>query len=406
MLLVTFMVHFVVLAARVVANPTVIHDSGSRISLPISRHISRNGKLDLIQRDRKHSKSSVKDGQRQTPNLTVNDTGVVYVTNVGVGNPATSYNLILDTASANIWVGANQPYKMTSSSVKTGDSVSVHYTSSADFTGSEYRDTVTFAPGLAISQQSIGVADSGNLGGFHPFDGILGIGPQTLSVGTLDPDESSAIPTVTDNLFQQGKICQNIVALYFEPMNSGSVGEMTFGDTDSSKYTGSITYFPITKTNPAAKYWGVDASFRYGDASVILKTTAGVIDTITKLILITTDAYNNYVSATGAVLDKGTGLLSITSEQYGNLQSLFFDIGGSTYEITPNAQIAPRALNKFIGGTSDGIYLVVQDISLSRLAGMDFILGRPFLERFYTVFDSGKSSIGFAMTQFTKADTN
>jgi cathepsin E len=186
---------------------------------------------------------------------------------------------------------------------------------------------------------------------------------------------------------------------------------------------------PITKADPADKYWGVDASFRYGGASVILDTTAGVIDTITELILITTgklicnsdpypnmygfislspalDAYNRYVSATGAVLDKGTGLLSITSAQYGNLQSLFFDIGGTTYEITPNAQIFPRAWNDAIGGTSDGIYLIVQDISYSRVSGVDFILGRPFLERFYTVLDSGKSSVGFATTKFTEADTN
>jgi hypothetical protein len=151
MLLVTFLVSFVVLATRVVAGPTVIRDSDSRISLSISRHINPNGKLDLIQRDRKHSKNSVKDRQRRsssTPNLTVSDTGTVYVTSVGIGEPATSCessqlppgivsympnldNLILDTAGANIWVGANQPYKMTSSSVKTGNSV-VSVVSSAD----------------------------------------------------------------------------------------------------------------------------------------------------------------------------------------------------------------------------------------------------------------------------------
>ena len=144
MLLVTFLVPFVVLAARVVASPTVIRDSGSRFSLPISRHISHNGlDLDLFQRDRKYSKYSVRGSQRRsssTPTLIVNDTAEVYGTSVGVGEPATSCEssqlppgivtympnldgLILDTASANIWVGANQPYKMTSSSVKTGDSV-------------------------------------------------------------------------------------------------------------------------------------------------------------------------------------------------------------------------------------------------------------------------------------------
>ena len=70
------------------------------------------------------------------------------------------------------------------------------------------------------------------------------VGPRNLSVGTLWPDKSSAIPTVTDNLYRQGKISQNLVALYFEPTNSTSAtnGEVIFGSTDSSKYTGDITY--------------------------------------------------------------------------------------------------------------------------------------------------------------------
>lgn len=117
-------------------------------------------------------------------------------------------------------------------------------------------------------------------------------------------------------------------------------------------------------------------------------------------------AYNAYANATGGILDEGTGLLSITPQQYQNLKSLYLDIGGSTYEITSNAQILPRALNEASGGASDGIYLIVQDISFSRLSNIPFILGRPFFERFYIVLDSGNSSVGFATTQFTNAETN
>jgi cathepsin E len=48
----------------------------------------------------------------------------------------------------------------------------------------------------------------------------------------------------------------------------------------------------------------------------------------TTLLLLATDAYNRYVSATGAVFDNTTGLLQITSAQYTKLQSLFFHING------------------------------------------------------------------------------
>ena len=46
-----------------------------------------------------------------------------------------------------------------------------------------------------------------------------------------------------------------------------------------------VTRRPITTTKPASKYVGVDQSILYGD-QVVLKTTAGILDTGTTLILI------------------------------------------------------------------------------------------------------------------------
>jgi hypothetical protein len=40
--------------------------------------------------------------------------------------------------------------------------------------GTEYIDTVTIAPGVVISQQSIGVTSNATATGFNPLDGILG----------------------------------------------------------------------------------------------------------------------------------------------------------------------------------------------------------------------------------------
>lgn len=91
------------------------------------------------------------------------------------------------------------------------------------------------------------------------------------------------------------------------------------------------------------------------------------------------DAFEKYKSATGAVMDSTTGLLSITAEQYENLKSLFFEIGGTTYELVPNAQIWPRSLNEQIGGAANGIYLVITDIGTPSGHGLDFMNGYTFL---------------------------
>lgn len=49
---------------------------------------------------------------------------------------------------------------------------------------------------------------------------------------------------MTDNLFSQGLITQNLVSVSFEPtqQEDNVNGELTFGGTDSSKFTGSINF--------------------------------------------------------------------------------------------------------------------------------------------------------------------
>ena len=54
----------------------------------------------------------------------------------------------------------------------------------------------------------------------------------------------------------------------------------------------------------ASHYWGIDQSVTYGDETNILNTTAGIVDTGTTLLLLATDAFQNYERATGGKLDK------------------------------------------------------------------------------------------------------
>ena len=160
-------------------------------------------------------------------------------------------------------------------------------------------------------------------------------------------------------------------------------GELSFGETDSSKFTGKINYVPITSTSPANAYWGIDQTINYGSATggtQILRRTAGIVDTGTTLLLLATDAFQAYQHSTGATMDRNTGLLTISQEQFRNLKSLFFHIGNETFEFTANAQIWPRALNTTIGGEEGKIYLVTADLGSKSGAGLDFINGFAFCE--------------------------
>ena len=79
---------------------------------------------------------------------------------------------------------------------------------------------------------------------------IYRLGPVDLTVGTLFPSFLTPVPTMTDTLFSEGTISIDEVGISFEPITSGppqSNGELTFGGTDSTRYTGAITYTPISE---------------------------------------------------------------------------------------------------------------------------------------------------------------
>ncbi|KAH9964274.1 aspartic peptidase A1 [Russula dissimulans] len=418
----------ILLALSVRAKPIVIRQAP--VTLSFARKLNITGSNDLVLKDQARAKSLlVSQNGTGTPdavvNLTVTNVAVNYHTVVGIGNPATYCGsllswfesalgsispggldtLIIDTGSANTWAGAEKAYVKTGTSVQTDNNVSVSY-ASASFSGTEFMDTVTITPSVIISSQSIGVAST--IRGIRGADGILGLGPTNLTIGSLSPSKSDHIPTVTDNLFNQGAISSNLVSVSFEPTNGtlDKNGELMFGDTDSTKFTGNITFIPLTRTYPASSFWGISQSIQYGASIPILNTTAGVVDTGTTLILLATDAFDRYRAATGAVPDNTTGLLRITPAQYSNLQSLFFTAGDTTFELTPNAQIWPRVLNSFIGGTPGDVYLIVHDIGGPSGRGLDFINGCTFLERFYSVFDTENRQVGLATTPFTTATSN
>ncbi|KAI0040822.1 acid protease [Auriscalpium vulgare] len=347
-----------------------------------------------------HSAASAAAGDT----IDVTDAAVTYTASVGVGSPATDFTLLIDTGSSNTWVGADKKYTKTKTSKSTNKKVNVSY-GSGSFSGTEYTDEVTLSSALVIPTQSIGVASTAQ--GFDGVDGILGIGPVDLTDGTVSG--TTNVPTVTDNLFRQGTIATESIGIFYEPSTSAESvanGELTFGGVDTTKITGDVSYVPITSTSPASQYWGIDQSVSYGDSTTILDSTAGIVDTGTTLVLIATDAFQAYQKATGAKLDQTTGLLTVTEAQFNNLQSLFFNIGGVSYELSANAQIWPRALNSQLGGSADTIYLVVSDLGSQSGQGLDFINGFTFLQRFYSVYDVTNSQVGLATTAFTDAETN
>lgn len=162
--------------------------------------------------------------------------------------------------SAVTWVGGlasgNDPGfdpTKSSSSLNTGFGINETY-GIGGFDGNAYTETVTFQGSqgpVAATQQVIGVATSQQ--GYSGTSGILGLGPasqasNSLYVKATGQHFTSQVPTVTDTLFADGEIPDNVVSLSFRPITSTDssattgAGTMTFGGANPADYNGDIKY--------------------------------------------------------------------------------------------------------------------------------------------------------------------
>ncbi|KAG2367198.1 aspartic peptidase domain-containing protein [Suillus spraguei] len=401
------------LALLITGSPLEVRNSS--ITLPLTRRLNfSNGTINFLQHD--EARVATLEGynahDRRANSVFMISRVLVYTVTVGVGSPPIAYNLAVSSGSSVTWVGVSTPYRVTDTSVSTGRPIRENYGTPDNprgfFAGTMYRDTVTLGDGLTVTDFKLGVADTAErlLTG---EDGILGLGPQGLSRMTMPLAMDDTIPTITDCLFEQGRIRQSVVGIFLQPVldpdNRG--GELTFGRPDHTRHTGRVFYTSITDTPPSSRAWGIKQRITYGQEE-ILGTTDGIVDIGTNLIFIASDAYERYKTATGGTLDLRTGLLRITSDQYSALQNLNFYIEGQLFSLTPDAQIWPRSLNPRFHPDVDfeNIYLAVADIGTPSGVGLDFRLGHPFMQRFYTVLDGSRRLVGFAQTYFTEATIN
>jgi len=217
--------------------------------------------------------------------------------------------VLVDTGSANTWIGASKPYLPTRTSLDTGETFvsvrgpcllftlatcfqSLTYGDGQTVEGDEYQDTITVNPNLIIDGSYIGVAYAADLPA--GVDGILGLGPATLSEGKVT--NLGVIPTVLDGLYGQGQITDAKFGVFFPPASAAdNTGELSFGGYDTSKISGNLNEVDITSVTPSSRYWGIEQSINYGN-TMILDVAAGIIDTGTTLILIATGMHLVYLN--------------------------------------------------------------------------------------------------------------
>ena len=206
---------------------------------------------------------------------------------ISIGTPPHDFKVVLDTGSSNLWVPSaecnsiacylHSKFDSSASSTfsKNGSSFEIRY-GSGSLSGFVSQDTVTIGD-LKLKKQDFAeaTAEPGLAFAFGRFDGILGLGYDTISVNKIVP------PFYT--MLDQGLVDEPVFSFYLGDTKNGEEdeSEAMFGGIDEDHYSGKMTMIPLRRK----AYWevGLD-SITFGDASAELDNTGAILDTGTSLI--------------------------------------------------------------------------------------------------------------------------
>lgn len=306
-----------------------------------------------------------------------------YFGTISIGTPPQNFTVLFDTGSSNLWIpsvncincNALTAYDSSNSStyVPNGNVFSIAY-GKGQVAGIFDMDYVSVS-GILIRNQTFAEAtyEPGNVFQNFNFDGIFGLGFRNIAVGGVIPPFFSMI--------SQRLIDQPVFSVWLSrDSNNKPGGEIIFGGIDPTKYTGRLSYVPITQ----AGYWQfkMDGGFLVNSTTFCKGGCQAIADTGTSLIVGPPSDINAIYAALNA--DPSNGIVSCSNVS--TFPNITFTIGGRDYILEPNDYV----LTEYYQGIQ---YCELGlDVNTNNL----WILGDVFLGKFYTVYDAGNMRIGFA----------
>ncbi|KAJ3327382.1 Vacuolar protease A [Blyttiomyces sp. JEL0837] len=226
--------------------------------------------------------------------------------------------------------------------------------------------------------------------GLDTFDGIVGLAFDELSEisSTLkDKGVSNHTANFVDGLPQQDRI----FGFYVSSNANGDTGEFTLAGYDNSKFTGDITYVPLSEQ----LYWNVDFtgatySLGNGGASGSLSggITGAIVDSGTPSLVLDDKVAASLNAAIGAQYDSTYDLYVVDCNNVKNLPDLTMTFSGKSFVIP--------AIFYVIQFEDAGDQLCISAI-MGGAANNDLvIIGVPLFRAYYTIFDKNNARIGFA----------
>ncbi|XP_065355820.1 lysosomal aspartic protease-like [Calliphora vicina] len=308
-----------------------------------------------------------------------------YYGKITIGTPAQEFLVLFDTGSSNLWVPVapcasgdtacenHNTYDPSASStyVENGEAFSIAY-GSGSLSGYLVEDTVS-VEGLAIQSQVFAAAtnEPGNTFTYSPFDGILGMGYQTIA-------QDNVVPPFY-NMFSQGLVDTNLFSFYLtREGTSNDGGVLVLGGVDESHYTGDVTYVPVSSEG----YWQFEMTSAEVNGVNVCENCQAIADTGTSLIAVPNSQYENILGAIGATYNYDYNTYTIDCSTVDSLPPMTLSIGGTTFSIEASDYVLQ----------SEGVCSpAFENIGMEL-----WILGDIFIGKYYSIFDLANNRVGFA----------
>ena len=313
--------------------------------------------------------------------------------NIAVGTPEQQFTVIFDTGSSNLWVpsstcsscGSHAKYDNSESSTykSNGTDFEIRY-GSGSVKGFLSEDTVTLGtlpvPNAIFAEVT---NEPGMVFKRGKFDGILGLAWKSISVDGIEP---------IFNQMVDAKLVEQPVFSFYLTSQPGKDGELTLGGIDEEKFTGELFYVPLSSET----YWEIDMKGFTMNGEQVISTTTAIVDTGTSLfagpkedikkIAKMVGAYSTFINPNEFMLSCNSlkDLPSIKITLCNKEKCKDFELTAEEYVIKVSMFGYNICLLGFTG------------IDIPPPRGPLFIIGDPFLRKYYSVFDIGQERIGFA----------
>ncbi|XP_045109154.1 lysosomal aspartic protease-like [Portunus trituberculatus] len=316
---------------------------------------------------------------------------------IDIGTPGQYFKVIFDTGSSNLWIPSEQCsilnlacqlHNRYDSSLSTtykpnGTDFDIQYGSGA-MKGFLSSDHVSLG-GLVAQDQTFAEAteEPGLAFVAGRFDGILGMGFSTISV--------MGIPTVFDTLVAQGQVDQPVFSFYLNHDQEGNLGgELVLGGSDSNHYEGEFHYVPVSRVG----YWQATAeAIKIGGvAKPFCHPCETIVDTGTSLIAGPAADVKDIMKDYGA-FPLIAGEYIIPCKKVADMPVTSFTLNGRDFDMT-----GPELVIESTDQTGTTVCIVgILGLELGSIEA--WILGDPFIARYYTEFDVGQTRMGFALSK-------